>query len=468
MSTAAEILIVDDEPIIRKVLARLMTKAEFLPVECGDGASALKRIQMEPPEVVLLDMRMPGMDGMEVLQQTRQIDPDLPVVIITGNADIKGSVDAIRHGAHDYLSKPFEHSEVTHIVQRAVAERRLKRRLRNASAELKNHMTLGKMMGPSEVVARLIADVNRVAKSDFTVVIFGETGVGKELVARAIHHNSPRSGNPFVAIDCGAIPETLLENELFGHEKGAYTGASGKKTGKFETAGKGTLLLDEMVNMSLESQAKLLRVLQDKQIYRVGGNTPIDIDVRLLVSSNQKMEDAVADGSFRQDLLYRLNDFAITIPPLRKRKEDIPYLANRFLEATNIELGKKVEGFSSGTMETLMTYTWPGNVRQLRSVIRRAVLMAEDIVDEHHLNLKNGYRPDSAANLKSSLENSQDMSLKEIVQRNTFELERNVLTRTLNQTGGNKAKAARLLKIDYKTIHTKIKKLGIAAKGALA
>lgn len=468
MNTSAKILIVDDEPNIRKVLARLMSKEAYLPVECEDGPSALKSIRMEPPEVVLLDLRMPGMDGMQVLRQIKKLDPDLPVVIITANANVHGSVDAMRQGAHDYLAKPFEHNEVIRIVRRAVAERCLKRRLQNMAAHLNGNLTLAKMMGPSEVVARLIADVNRVAKSDFTVAIFGETGVGKELVARSIHHNSPRSGNPFVAIDCGAIAETLLENELFGHEKGAFTGASEKKAGKFEAAHGGTLLLDEVVNMSLESQAKLLRVLQDKKVCRVGSNKPLDVDVRLLVSSNRRMEDAVEDGDFRQDLLYRLNDFAITIAPLRERKEDIPYLANRFLEATNIELGKQVEGFSAGALETLMTYPWPGNVRQLRSVIRRAVLLADDTICEHHLNLKNGCCPGPAADSKTVLENGQHLSLKEIVQRNTLELERTVLIRTLNQTGGNKAKAARLLQIDYKTMHTKIKKLGISVKGGLA
>lgn len=460
MKDAQKVLIVDDEPCIRKVLRRIVSKEGYISVECGDGSSALKSIRIEPPEVVLLDIRMPGMDGMQVLQKIKKLDPDLPVVIITANANIHGSVDAMRHGAHDYLAKPFEHGEVVRIVRRAIGERHLKRRLQNMSDQLDDNLCLSKMMGPSDVVAWLIADVNRVSKSDFTVVIFGETGVGKELVARSIHHKSPYSGNPFVAIDCGAIPETLLENELFGHEKGAFTGASEIKEGKFETANGGTLLLDEVVNMPLKSQAKLLRVLQDKQVCRVGGNKPINVDVRLLVSSNQRMEEAIAEGNFRNDLFYRLNDFSITIPPLRERKEDIPYLANRFLEATNIELGKQVAAFSENAMEILMTYQWPGNVRQLRSVIRRAVLLADEIICKRHFSLKNGCSPGPVFS-KATLDNGSQLSLKEIVQRNTSELERTVLTRTLKQTGGNKAKAARLLQIDYKTIHTKIKKLGV-------
>jgi DNA-binding NtrC family response regulator len=467
MTLRQKILIVDDEPNIRKVLVRLLAKEGYLPVESPDGPSALKAIRMEPPETVLLDLRMPGMDGMQVLGEIKALDPDLPVVIITANANVHGSVDAMRHGAHDYLAKPFEHKEVIRIVRRAVSERNLKRRLQNMSAQLDGNLSLAKMMGPSDVVAKLIADVNRVSRSDFTVVIFGETGVGKELVARSIHHNSPRSGQPFVAIDCGAIPDTLLENELFGHEKGAFPGASDKKLGKFEAAHGGTLLLDEVVNMPLESQAKLLRVLQDKKVARVGSNKCIDVDVRLLVSSNRRMEDAVASGDFRQDLLYRLNDFAITIPPLRERREDIPYLVNRFIEATNIELGKHVQGCSRKALDTMMTYPWPGNVRQLRSVIRRAVLLAEDAIEPAHLNLKNACCPESRAGLETIPESCQQMSLREIVQRNTLEVERMVLSRTLKQTGGNKAKAARLLQIDYKTMHTKIKKLGIAALGGL-
>jgi DNA-binding NtrC family response regulator len=457
-----KILIVDDEPNIRKVLVRLLTKEGFLPIESADGPSALASIRMEPPETVLLDLRMPGMDGMQVLRKIKELDSDLPVVIITANANVHGSVDAMRHGAHDYLAKPFEHQEVIRIVRRAVAERSLTRRLQNLSTQLKGNLSLAKMMGPSEVVARLIADVNRVCRSDFTVVIFGETGVGKELVARSIHHNSPRSGNPFVAIDCGAIPEALLENELFGHEKGAFTGASEKKMGKFEAAHGGTLLLDEVVNMPLESQAKLLRVLQDKKVCRVGGNNPMDVDVRLVVSSNRRMEDAVASGDFRQDLLYRLNDFAITIPALRERREDIPYLVNRFIEATNIELGKHVQGCSERATESLMTYAWPGNVRQLRSVIRRAVLLTNETIDLQHLDLETGCCPGVPADSKAALDVRQELSLKQIVQRNILEVERRVLTQILNRTGGNKAKAARLLQIDYKTMHTKIKKLGIA------
>jgi len=346
-------------------------------------------------------------------------------------------------------------------VHRALAERELRQKLKNLSSQLEDTLSLSKVMGPSDAVGRLISDVNRVAKSDFTVVILGETGSGKELVARAIHHNSHRSEGPFVAIDCGAIPETLLESELFGHEKGAFTGAVVQKPGKFEAAKGGTLLLDEISNMPLSSQVKLLRTLQEKKVYRVGGTKPIDVDVRLLVASNQDLASATASNSFRRDLFYRLNEFTINIPPLRERKGDIPYLAKRFLETTNIELGKGVKGFSESATEALLAHDWPGNVRQLRSTIRRAVLLADEMITEMHLDmtkasgLSQGHTQDIEG---MPWENS---SLKDIIRHNTLGIEREVLIKALKYTGGNKAKAARLLQIDYKTIHTKVKQLGI-------
>lgn len=458
---SVRILIVDDEEYIRESLSRVMKTEGFKVQVAHNGDKGLKMIQEELPEVLLVDFKMPGMDGMEVLRRAKELYPDLPVILITAYADVQGAVDAMRAGAHDYLAKPFEHHEVIRVVRRALAERELKEKLKNLSSQLEDTLSLSKLMGPSDAIGRLISDVNRVAKSDFTVVILGETGSGKELVARAIHHNSDRSEGPFVAIDCGAIPETLLESELFGHEKGAFTGAVVQKPGKFEAAKGGTLLLDEISNMPLSSQVKLLRALQEKKVYRVGGTRPIDVDVRLLVASNQDLGSATASNAFRRDLFYRLNEFTINIPPLRERKGDIPYLAKRFLETTNIELGKGVKGFSESATEALLAHDWPGNVRQLRSTIRRAVLLADEMVTEIHLDmtkvsgLSQGNNPD--------IEGMpwQGSSLKEIIRRNTLGIEREVLIKALKYTGGNKAKAARLLQIDYKTIHTKVKQLGI-------
>jgi DNA-binding NtrC family response regulator len=459
---SVRILIVDDEEYIRASLSRVMKTEGFKVQVAHNGATALKMIQEELPEVLLVDFKMPGMDGMEVLRRAKELYPDLPVILITAYAEVQGAVDAMRAGAHDYLAKPFDHHEVIRVVHRALAERELKQKLKNLSSQLEDTLSLRKVMGPSDAIGRLISDVNRVAKSDFTVVILGETGSGKELVARAIHHSSHRSEGPFVAIDCGAIPETLLESELFGYEKGAFTGAVVQKPGKFEAAKGGTLLLDEISNMPLSSQVKLLRALQEKKVYRVGGTKPIDVDVRLLVASNQDLGSAIASGAFRSDLFYRLNEFTINIPSLRERKGDIPYLAKRFLETTNIELGKGVKGFSEPATEALLAHDWPGNVRQLRSTIRRAVLLADEMITEMHLDMTKVSGLSQGNTQETEGMPWEGSSLKEIIRHNTLGIEREVLIKALKYTGGNKAKAARLLQIDYKTIHTKVKQLGIS------
>jgi len=461
------ILIVDDEQEICKNLSLLIQKEGFATLMAHDGHAALKMIAAETPDVMMSDIRMPGMDGMELLKETKKLDPDIPVIMITGYAGIHGAVEAMKAGAHDYLAKPFNHHEVIRVVHRALAERELKRKIKHLSNQLQDTMSLSSMMGPSDAIRRIISDVNRVAKSDFSVVILGETGSGKELVAKAIHNASPRSGSHFVPVDCGAIPETLLESELFGHEKGAFTGAHRQKPGKLEAAKGGSLFLDEILNMPVGSQAKLLRVLQERKVYRVGGTNPLSVDVRLLVASNKDLESAVAAGSFRRDLFYRLNEFTIKIPPLRERKEDIPYLAKRFLDATNLDLDKNVAGLSESAINTLLTFDWPGNVRQLRSLIRRAVLLADDMITEEHLDMDGVPAPGLTLPPKIQGMPWEGLSLKQIVRRNNLAVEREVLTKVLQYTGRNKARAARLLKVDYKTIHTKIKQLGISINGGI-
>jgi DNA-binding NtrC family response regulator len=461
----SRVLIVDDEQEICKYLSVLMQKEGFATLVAHDGHAALKMVASETPDVMLSDIRMPGMDGMELLKESKKLDPDMPVIMITGYAGIHGAVEAMRGRAHDYLAKPFNHHEVVRVVHRALAERELKRKIKHLSNQLQDTMSLSTMMGPSDAVRRIISDVDRVAKSDFSVVILGETGSGKELVARAIHNASPRSESHFAPVDCGAIPETLLESELFGHEKGAFTGAHRQKPGKLEAAKGGSLFLDEILNMPVGSQVKLLRVLQEKKVYRVGGTNPLNVDVRLLVASNKDLESAVASGSFRRDLFYRLNEFTIRIPPLRDRREDIPHLAKQFLEATNLDLGKNVQGLSGSAINTLLSFDWPGNVRQLRSIIRRAVLLADDMITEEHLDTDGVPAPSLTLPPKIQDMPWEDLSLKQIMRRNNFAVEREVLTKVLQYTGGNKARAARLLKIDYKTIHAKIKQLGIPIGG---
>ena len=455
------ILIVDDEKYICSALSSLVKGEGFKPFVAQDGESALKTVRTDCPDMMLVDIKMPGMDGMEVMRQAKDADPDLPVVVITAYAEIHGAVKAIKAGAHDYLAKPFDNQDVIRVVHRALAERDLKRKLKELSSRLQENVPLKEMMGPSDAVARIISEINRVANSDFTVVIAGETGSGKEVIARAIHQSSPRSNSSFIPVDCGAIPETLLESELFGHEKGAFTGAEVQKPGKFELAERGTLFLDEISNMPMASQAKLLRVLQEKKVYRVGGTKPINVNVRLLVASNQDLHELTISGSFRRDLFYRLNEFTIVVPPLRERKEDIPYLAKRFLDTANLELKKKVRGFSESALNGLFNYNWPGNVRQLRSTIRRAALLADDLITEKHLDLKRVPVPGLAFTPRVDGTPWKGLSLREIVEQSAAAVEREVLAQVLKNTGGNKAKAARLLKADYKTIHEKVKKLGV-------
>ena len=330
--------------------------------------------------------RPAGNDGMEVLKRVKETDPHLPVVLITAYAEVPASVAAMRAGAFDYLAKPFDHPEVVRVVRAALAER--DRRRRSMAEEIAADNFLRVTMGPSDAVTRIIREVNRVAQSDFSVIVQGETGSGKELVARALCQLSGRAEAPFIPLDCGAIPETLIESELFGYQKGAFTGATAPKAGIFEAAHGGTLFLDEIANLPLGAQAKLLRVLQEKAVLRLGAIRPVKVDVRLVTASNQELQGLVASGQMREDLYFRLNEFTITVPPLRERKDDIPYLAKRFMDLTNKELQKNVKGFSEYCLEALLSYNWPGNVRQLRSVIRRAVLLADDLITEKHLEIK--------------------------------------------------------------------------------
>ena len=456
-SRPRRILIVDDEPVICGLLSRLFGGEGYDTMAAADGDEALALVKRESLDVVLLDIHMPGLNGIAALRCIKKLDRDLPVIMLTGDGHIPQVVEAMRAGAYDYLVKPFEHPDVIRSVRDAVAKRRLRQISRDVAGRTQEFPSLREQMGSSEAVGRIGADVTRVAPSDFTVLLLGETGTGKDLVARAIHQASVTPCGPFVGVDCGAIPETLFESELFGHEKGAFTGADRSRPGKFEAAAGGTLFLDEIGNMPLGSQAKLLRALQERSVCRVGTTTPVKMECRVLVAANENLEIAVARRTFRKDLFFRLSEFVIHIPPLREHRQDILFLAKRFLDLTNQELGKSVQGLSERAAERLLEFDWPGNVRQLRSTIRRAVLLADGAIDEEHLDLPAQERLFSFAGAEPLSLCEGAVSLKQQVHRATSTVERTAILLALRQARGNKAHAARLLQIDYKTIHSKLK-----------
>jgi len=318
-------------------------------------------------------------------------------------------------------------------------------------------------LGSCEQMERIHADIARVARTTFTVLILGETGSGKEVVARAIHRMSPRASGPFVPLDCGSIPESLIEGELFGHEKGSFTGADRRRPGKFEIASGGTLFLDEISNLPLPMQPKLLRALQEKQVWRVGGAKAIDVDIRVIAATNVDLASSIQSGGFRRDLYHRLNEFSVAVPPLRERGEEIIFLAERFLEIAGRELKKDVHGFSEDAVALLLNYRWPGNVRELRNVVRRAALLADTVIEAHHLALSDGPAPGGldGPGPDEAIEGEGGLPLKEAVRRVVVRAERRILTVILRQTGGNKAQAARILQVDYKTVCKKIRDYGI-------
>ncbi len=463
IQSSARILIVDDERDIRELLFRILEREGYLPSVAHDGPTALEMIELGVPDLVISDVRMPDMDGMKLLRRVKELDPDLPVIIITGWGAIDGAVEAMKSGAFDYLSKPLDLVLLSERIRLALKGRRRsdERRLPIPIDRSDVIAKLHEMMGPSAAVTRIIDDVKLVCLSSFSVLIQGETGTGKELLARAIHEASRRSAAPLIPVDCGAIPETLFESELFGHEKGAFTGAISGKPGKFEMAHRGTLFLDEIGNLPLSSQIKILRAIQERSFYRVGGTHPVEVDVRLIAASNQDLRSAARSGAFSRDLFYRLSEFTISIPPLREREQDILHLANRLVEVTNKELGKNVQGFSVEAARMLKKHPWPGNVRQLRSVVRRAVLIGKEEVGKAQLAFDGEIIPEVPGDSDRQDSAHKGLSLKEIVKQTTEEVEKRVIKDILRKTGGNKAKAARLLKIDYTTILAKIKLYGI-------
>ena len=426
-----------------------------------DAASGVAAAREAAPDVVLLDMHLPDGSGLEVLEHLAPATSGTPVVMVTAHADVRAAVRATRLGAYDYLTKPVEHDEVLRVVRRALEARSLRlevERLRRQVGE----DGLAAQMGPGVAVRELAEQVETVARSRFTVLVVGETGAGKELVAQAIHRQSDRRSRPFIALDCGAIPEPLLESELFGHERGAFTGADRKREGHIQLAEGGTLFLDEIGNLPMSLQAKLLRVLESRQVHSVGGERTIALDVRFVAATNDDLQARVHAGLFRADLYFRLAQYTISLPALRERREDIPWLAARFLDEASVELRRPVRELRPDALALLERHPWPGNVRELRNVVRQAVLVTKELVVRKEV-IRALLAPSRGASapLPGRFETG---SLREIAAEAARAAERSAICETLRSTKGNKSQAARILQTDYKTLHLKMKSLGVRAR----
>ncbi|HUT33340.1 MAG TPA: sigma-54 dependent transcriptional regulator [Planctomycetota bacterium] len=465
-----EVLVVDDEPAIRTMMTGYLEAEGYRARVAADGAEAIRLVGEQLPDLVILDLRMPGMNGLDVLARIKEIDRRIAVVLMSGYATVETAVRAMKLGAETVLAKPVGLAELGRALDDALAQRQ---DLAGEQEGAKATGSLRDLMGPSDAIARVCELVEQVAATDLTVILHGETGAGKSLVARAIHAASPRAARRLVRVDCGAIPDTLIESELFGHERGAFTGAVARNQGYFEMAHGGTLFLDEIGNLSEAMMRKLLCALEERRFYRVGGKEPIDVDIRVVAASNRNLPQLVEQGSFRRDLFHRLNEFVIEIPPLRQRRDDIPFLAQRFLDMANAELRRDVRGFSPEATEALLAYEWSGNVRELRNVIKRAVLLSNGTIGAEALcaagsNGAPAPRPAPAAvapdpELERVLEGQ--WSLKDIARETVRQVERQVITCVLAHTGGNRSQAARILNVDYKTLYYKARKLAAEEEG---
>jgi two-component system, NtrC family, response regulator AtoC len=459
-----QVLIVDDEPNLRKILAAQLSRDGYDVLTAEDGERGLAQLREHHIDLVITDLKMPGVDGMTLLKRALEEEPELPVVMITAHGTIDTAVEALKRGAFDFVTKPFDKDEVRQIVAKALRTRELGGA--DATSTPASRGARFGIIGSSPGIAELYAILERVADTPTTVLITGESGTGKELVARALHEHSSRKDKPFIKVNCAAIPKELIESELFGYERGAFTGAVASKPGRFELANGGTLFLDEIGEIPIEMQVKLLRALQESEFERVGGIKTIRVDVRLVAATNRDLKRLISSGAFREDLFYRLNVVPIRLPALRERTTDIALLVEHFLVKFNERLKKRVESVHREALDLLVAYPWPGNIRELENVVERAVLFC----DTHELNvsdlppdvrgiaaLANVPLPD--ADLQAAL--ASEGGLKEHVKVAMSRLERELVSRALQQTGGNVTHAARLLKISRKGLQLKMKELGL-------
>ncbi|MBI3400169.1 MAG: sigma-54-dependent Fis family transcriptional regulator [Acidobacteria bacterium] len=459
------ILLVEDKDSLRAMLRLALEAQGHSVVEARDQPEAEAALRSGVPSVVLSDLRLPVGDGFGVLRAAKEIDSELPVIVMTAFGSIQDAVSAMKEGALDFLAKPVDPDHLLLLVERALGQRRLATENILLKDELAQRRGAPQIVGDDPKLKQVSVALHRAAGTDATVLLEGESGTGKELFARALHVLSPRADGPFVAINCAAIPENLLETELFGHEKGAFTGASARKPGKFELAHRGTLFLDEIGDLPLALQAKILRALEEKRFERVGGTVPLQVDVRIVAATNRHLKAAVAARQFREDLYFRLSVFPITIPPLRERPGDITTLARHFIERFCRDLKKKPLVLSSAAEQELLDYAWPGNVRELQNCIERAAILCEgDTILGHHLNLgfnplASAAPPESAPDLWSTIDWSG--SLNDVSRRVTAEVERRKIEAVLKEAAGNKGRAAELLQVSYKALTAKLREYGL-------
>jgi two-component system, NtrC family, response regulator HydG len=450
MSEPGTVLVADDDPGLRESLQRTLARAGHQVVLAPDGRTALARLQAGRIDLVLTDLKMPGLSGLELLRAVKSIAPDVDVILITAFGTVEEAVSAMKDGAYDFLTKPFRGEQLLKIVAKALERQHLIRQNQALRKQLDDLMARGQLIGSSPAFRRMMTLVEQVAGSSATVLVQGESGTGKELVARTIHELSARRARPFVAVNCAALPEALLESELFGYERGAFTGAAGRKEGRFELADGGTLFLDEVGDLSLVTQPKILRVLQEGEFERLGGTRTLKVDVRIVAATNRELPQMVRDKRFREDLYYRLNVITVSVPPLRDRREDVRLLAQHFLRIYAAKNDRRLEGMTEEAARRLEAYAWPGNVRELENVIERGVVLARgSMIDVGDL-------PDDIAGASSQGVVSQAITA--LVGTPLADVERRLLEETLRVAQGNKTLTARLLGIDVRTVSRKLER----------
>ena len=449
------ILIADDEAKIRKVISLLLQDEGYEVLTVDNGIDAVKEAERFNPDLVLLDHQMPGLTGTEALKEIKSRRPNQVVIIITAHGSISLAVNSIKDGAYDFIEKPFDNDHLVLTVKRALEYGKISGELNQLKTRISENYSFGQIVGNSVRLKQVLAQVSKVASTTATVLVTGESGVGKELIARAVHNFSPRSGKQFVAVNCGAIPLSLIESELFGHEKGAFTDARNMHQGSFEQADGGTLFLDEIGEMPLDAQVKLLRALEDRTVTRVGGKTPIKVDVRIIAATNRNLEEKVRQGTFRLDLFYRLNIFTINVPSLRERRSDIPQLTDYFIAKYNKTLGLNITGITLEAIDKLAQYDWPGNIRDLENAVQSAMILAQDgIIDTDHLPMRiKGYPSSIEAVLINESETSKIKEVNVIAEKKLIE-------ETLQRYNNNRTLAAEALNISRKTLFNKMKKYG--------